>query len=180
MKFVLILAALALPALAADTPSATLISEIEGVYKHRFPGKIVVAGKADEQYESEDVVEVVRQDDEHIYMGASLTLSNGRHCKFHGIAGYENGVFIFRDPNPDLSDKQSCMVTMSVKGDALRLTDRVTPKGPSTCKTVCGARGSLGDYAIATSKKSKITYLPKLKASKEYKQALKAYEETQR
>lgn len=180
MKTVLVLVALALPAFAADTPSAKLISELEGVYKHRFSDRIVVPGKPDEKYEAENVVEVVRHDPDHVYLGASLTFDNGRHCSFHGIATYESGAFIYRDPNPDLSDKLSCTVTLSLKGDTLLLTDRATPKGASTCKTLCGSRGNLGDYPIAAGSKARITYLPKLKASKEYRQAVKAYEETQR
>lgn len=180
MKVALMLAALALPVYAADTPSARLIGDIEGVYKHRFSNRIMVPGKADEKYEAEDVVEVVRHDDEHIYVHAALTFDNGHHCGFHGIAGYENGVFVYHDPNPNLSDKQACMVTIAARGKTLTLTDRATPQGPSTCKTLCGARGSLGDYAIAASKKSKISYLPKLKATKQYRQAVKAYQEAQR
>jgi hypothetical protein len=180
MKAVLILAMLAVPAHAADIPATKLINEVEGVYKHRISERIAVPGKPDEKYDAENVVEVVRHDHEHIYLGASITSDNGRRCSFHGVAAYENGAFIYRDPNPDLSDKQSCMVTLSLKGDTLLLTDRETPNGPHTCKTVCGTRGSLGDYVIAASSKAKITYLPKLKASSEYRLAVKAYEETQR
>lgn len=180
MKLLLILAALALPVHAADTPATKLISDVEGVYKHRFADRIVVSGKPEEKYEAENVVEVVRHDQDHVYLGASITSGNGRHCSFHGVAAYEDGAFIYRDPNPDLSDKQSCTVTLSLKGDMLLLTDRATPKGPPTCKTVCGTHGGLGDYAIASSSKAKITYLPKLKASKEYREAFKAYEEAQR
>ena len=180
MKVVLMLAAMAIPAFAADTPSARLIGEIEGVYKHRFTNRIIVPGKPDEKYEAEDIVEVVRHDDEHIYVHAGLTVDNGHHCALHGIAAYQNGVFVYHDPNPSLSDKQACMVTIATKGETLTLSDRATPKGPSTCTSLCGARGSLGDYSIAASKKAKINYLPKLKASKEYRQAVKAYDEAQR
>ena len=180
MKVVLMLAALALPVLAADAPSAKLIGDIEGVYKHRFPNRIIVPGKPDEKYEAEDVLEVVRHDDQHIYVHAALTFDNGHRCTLYGIAAYENGAFVYHDPNPNLSDKQICMVTIAAKGETLTLTDRATPKGPSTCASLCGARGSLGDYSIAASKKSKITYLPKLKAGKEYRQAVKAYDEAQR
>lgn len=180
MKIVLMLAALALPVHAADTPSAKLIGDIEGVYKHRFSNRIIIPGKPDEKYEAEDIVEVVRHDDEHIYVHAALTFDNGHHCGFHGIAAYENGLFVYHDPNPKLSDKQACMLTIAVKGETLTLSDRATPKGPSTCETLCGARGSLGDYVIAVSKKTKISYLPKLKATKQYRQAVKAYEEAQR
>lgn len=180
MKVVLMLAALALPAAAAATPAARLIGDIEGVYKHRFINRIIVPGKPDEKYEAEDVVEVVRHDDRHIYVHAALTLDNGHHCGFHGIAGYENGVFVYHDPNPHLSDKQACVVTIAARGETLTLTDRATPNGPSTCQSLCGARGSLGDYAIAASKKSPIDYMPKLKATKQYRQAVKAYQEAQR
>jgi hypothetical protein len=180
MKIALLLAALALPVLAAETPSSSLIKDIEGVYKHRFTNRIVVPGKPDEKYEAEDVVEVVRHDDEHIYVRASLTFDNGHHCGIAGVAAYENGAFIYRDPNPTLSEKQSCMLTVSVKGESLHLSDRSTPKGPSTCSALCSAPANLGDYSIAASKKAKITYLPKLKASKDYVKAVKAFDEAQR
>ncbi|MES2317859.1 MAG: hypothetical protein V4631_10235 [Pseudomonadota bacterium] len=180
MKTALLLAVLALPVHAADSPSAQMIKDVEGVYKNRFPAKIVVPGKADEKYEAEDVVEIVRHNDESIFVRASLTFANGHRCGFGIIATYTNGTFVYNDPNPDLTDKQSCMVTISTRGESLLLTDRAKAKGPSTCKALCGARESLGDYAIATSKKAKITYLPKLKASKEYVQALKAFNEMQR
>ena len=180
MIIALVLAALAVPAHAADTPSAKLIQDIEGVYKNRFPNRIVVPGKPDEKYEAEDIVEVVRHDDDHIYVRAALTFDNGHHCGIAAIAAYENGVFIYHDPNPMLTEKQSCMLTVSVKGEALHLSDRATPAGPSTCSSLCGARGSLGDYSIGADKKAKIRYLPKLKASKEYAQAVKAFDEAQR
>jgi hypothetical protein len=180
MKIVHMLAALALPVAAADSPSARLIGDIEGVYKHRYTSRITIPGKPDEKYDVEDVVEVVHHDDAHIYVRAALTFDNGHRCGFHGIAGYENGVFVYHDPNPDLSDTQACMVTIAAKGETLTLTDRATPKGPSTCKSLCGARGSLGDYTIAASHKAKISHLPHLKASKEYRQAVKAYEEAKR
>ena len=180
MKIALLLAALALPVHAAESPSVQLIKDVEGVYKNRFSAKIVVPGKADEQYEAEDVVEVVRHDDNHIFVRAALTAANGQHCTFGIVAAYASGAFVYHDPNPDLSDQQSCMVTISAKGEALLLSDRATAMGPSTCKALCGARGNLGAYSIAMNKKAKINYLPKLKASKEYVGALKAFNEAQR
>jgi hypothetical protein len=68
MKIALMPAALALPAHAADTPSAKLIKDVEGVYKNRYSNRIVMPGKPDEKYEAEDVVDVVRLDDEHVYL----------------------------------------------------------------------------------------------------------------
>jgi hypothetical protein len=180
MKIALLLAALALPVHAAESPSLDLIKDIEGVYKNRFQNRIVVPGKPDEKYEAEDVVEVLHHDDSHIYVGGTVTGVDGHRCNIAAIASYENGAFVYHDPNPKLSDKRSCMLTVSVKGDALHLSDRATPTGPSTCSALCGKRGSLGDYAIATGKKAKISYAPKLKSSKEYRKAVKAFEEAQR
>ena len=180
MKIALLLVALALPVHAAESPSHDLIKDVEGVYKNRFSNRIVISGKPDEKYEAEDIIEVLQHDGSHIYVGGTVTGANGHRCNIAAIASYENGTFVYHDPNPNFSDKRSCMLTLSVKGDALHLSDRATPTGPSTCSALCGKRGSLGDYAIATSKKAKISYVPKLKASKEYRKAVKAFEEAQR
>jgi hypothetical protein len=180
MNMILMLAALAVPVLATASPSVRLIKDVEGVYKHRFPHRIDLGNKHDEKYTAEDVIEVVHHGDEHIYLRASLTLDNGHVCHFHGIAGYDKGAFVYYDPNPNLNDKQVCTVTIAAKGESLTLSDRAGPTGPSTCTALCGTRGHLGDYAIPASGKEKITYLAKLKASKEYRQAVKAHEDAQR
>jgi hypothetical protein len=164
MKIALLLAAvLALPLHAAEIPSAKLARDLEGAYQ---------GGGA-------DAVDVVRHDDEHLFVRASLTGENGRHCGFTGIAAYENGAFVYHDPNQTLSGKQACMLTVAARGDGLQLSDRAVPKGPSTCSVLCGGRGGLGDYAIAMSKKTAIRSVPKLKASKDYVQAVKAFEAAQ-
>jgi hypothetical protein len=161
MKIALLLAALAVPALAAD--SATLIKDIEGVYKN-----------------AEDVIEIVRRDDNHVYVHAALFSDKTHRCNMAGVATFESGSFIYRDPYAGLSDKQQCTLTVTLKGDKLRLTDRSAPNGPSTCGGPCGAGGSVGDYAISISKKDKISNLPKLKASKEYLKANKEFADTPR
>ena len=180
MKIVLMLAVLAIPAYAVETHSAKLIKEVEGVYRHRFAHRIDIPGTREEKYEAEDVVEVVHHGGEHIFLRASVTLASGHVCTFHGIAGYDKGAFVYYDPNPGLNDKQVCTITLAPKGESLTLTDRATPNGPSTCPALCGPHGSLGHYAIAASRREKITYMPHLKASKEYRLAVKAYEESQR
>ncbi len=166
--------ALALPVQSANAPSSKLIKDLEGVYQHRVPSKIVVPGKPDEQYEAEDVVEILGHGENSAYLRASLTVNNGHRCSIAGIAGVENGRIVFRDPDPDLSAKLACVVTVSQQGDALLLTDRASPKGPSTCSALCGSRASLGEYSMPLSKKAKIN-VAKLKSSKEYQHAVKAY-----
>ena len=178
--FLAALAALALPVHAAVTPPAKLIKDLEGVYQHRLATKIAVPGNSDKKVESDDVVEIAGHGENTAYVRASLTVRDGHRCNITGVAAVEKGHLVYRDPDPDLSDKLLCMLTVSRKGDALHLTDRATPKGPSTCSALCGARSNLGDYTIPMSKKAKITYLPKLKASKQYQMAVKAFNEAQR
>jgi hypothetical protein len=96
-----------------------------------------------------------------------------------GVAAFEKGAFVYRDPSPPLSGDQ-CTLSLSLAGDTLRLTDRIAPKGPSTCRALCTTRASLGDYSIPMSKKEKIGNVAKVKGSKEYAKAIKAFEEMQR
>jgi hypothetical protein len=175
-----LLALLALPLHAAEAPSAKLIKDLEGVYRNKVQSQIVMPGKPDEKFEAEDVVEVVRHDDQHVFLRAALSVANGHRCSIGVIAGLQNGTFTYRDPNPDFSDKLPCTLTMVQKGESLVLSDRASPRAPSSCSVLCGKRASLGDYIMPMSSKGKIASLPKIKASKEYQEALKAFEETQR
>ena len=95
MKLFFLLMMLSASAWSAEPASGNPISEIEGVYKHRFmngtitPGK--APGEADQPYESEDIIEIVRHDQTHIYFRAELQFYNGHTCGIYGIAGEENG-----------------------------------------------------------------------------------------
>ncbi len=156
---------------AASPDAATLIGAIEGVYKHRFANAMIVPGsERTESYQSEDVVEIVRHDEQHIYVRARLQYANGHVCSIAGMARHENGRFVYRDPEPALVAGPSCTLTVGVTGDKLTLTDRLTADGAATCSQHCGARGSL-TYDIARSARRPIRYLPRLKASREYAQA---------
>lgn len=174
MKIALILLALALPAFAADSPSATLIKDIEGSYAQRLD-----AGKPGQKFQSEDMVELVRHDDRHLYVHAALTTPAGQRCNIAGVAGYENGAFIYRDPNPPLSGDQ-CTLTISVAAGTLRLSDRRSPKEPSTCRALCTGGAILGEYAIPLASKVKTGNPARHKASREYIKAIKAFEEAQK
>ena len=183
MKVFLLLLAFTLAAQAADTPSSRLIGEMQGVYKHRFKNGVISPGKApgeaDEAYESEDVVEIVPYDDSHVYLRAELQFYNGHQCSIAGIAGYENGAFVYHDPAKPLAGKPPCTLNVALTGKNLMLDDRITADGPSSCTIMyCGARGSLSGYTIAKSSKRKIRYLDRLKVSIEYSQAVEAFKKS--
>ncbi|MFL6658170.1 MAG: hypothetical protein ACJ8GW_08875 [Massilia sp.] len=175
MKPVFALAALALciqPVYAADTASTALATKLEGVYKYRFQNGMYDANKT-VKYESEDVVEIVAVDDTHVYVRADLQFFNGHECGISGIANFENGAFVYHSKEPGLPGEAACTLTVSTVQDKLHLSDRLTPDGPATCSSMCGARGSLSDYSIPLAKRKPIRYLPRLKASREYAAALK-------
>lgn len=175
MKIALILLALALPALAADSPSAKLIKDIEGSYEQR----IDKPGKPGEKFEVDDRIDLLRLDDDSVYVHAGVTTPDGHRCTIYGVASYEKGALVYRDPSPPLSGDQ-CTLSISVAGDSLRVSDRLAPKGPSTCRALCTARGSLGDYSVPLARREKIANPAKLKGSREYAKAIKAFEEMQR
>lgn len=164
---------------AADKPPSPseLMREIGGVYKQRFQSAVVVPGKADEPYQAENVVEVVPYDDEHLYLRAHLEFYNGHVCDIAGMAGYEHGAFVYRDPTPPLKGEHPCALRLHVTDKRLTLTDRVTPDTEATCRAYCGARGSW-DYEIERGQRREIRYLERLKKSREYRKAVEDLKKT--
>lgn len=171
----LLVALCAVPVLAHA--AADPIAEIEGVYKHRFRNAMITPGKqpgeADVGYDSEDVVEIVRYDDSHIYVRARIEFYNGHSCGISGIAGREGNAFVFHDPEPALAGGPQCTLEVSSVGGKLILTDRVPAGAGSTCREYCGFRGSLGDFSIPLSKRRPIRYMDRLKSSRHYLDAIK-------
>ena len=177
MKIFLLLLLFALPVGAAEVKPQTLIKDMEGVYKHRFKNGIIATGKApmeaDEPYESEDIVEIVRYDDEHIYVRAELQYYNGHSCSISGIARYEKQGFVFHDPEPAYTGAPSCKLRVTVTRDKLLLTDRDSTDGESSCQVgYCGARGTLSNLSIDKSTRRPIRYMNLIVKSRQYRKAI--------
>jgi hypothetical protein len=95
------------------------------------------------------------------------------------MAGYENGKFVYHDPEPALdAGKPSCTLAVWSDGKKLHLDDRAGKEEEASCRSYCGARGSLSDYQVDVSAKRKIRYMDKLKASREYAEAVQALGKT--
>jgi hypothetical protein len=96
MKPILLLMLVAFQVQAAEVPPGKLTGEMEGVYKRRFTNAIITPGKApmeaDNFVQAEDIVEIVRYDDTHVYVRDKFQFYNGHSCSIAGIAGYENSA----------------------------------------------------------------------------------------
>lgn len=160
--------AVAFTALAAEPP-ATLMQQIQGVYKQRFPSG-TIDGK--ETWTAEDIVEIVPMGPHHVYFRAELEFANGHICSLSGAAAYEEGGFVYRDTEYDAVWKQRCTLRVRLTDRSLQLTDVDTKSGEATCRMYCGMRGSFSDYRIARSTRRTIRYLSRLRASPQYQNAL--------
>ncbi len=164
--------------LAASLPliaeAQGLMSEVAGVYKHRFMSATISPGKApmeaDEPYQAEDVIEIVPFDREHVYFRIHLDFYNGHSCSLSGMAKQESGGFIYREPVRLLPELPRCVLRLGVDKGQLAITDRVVD-GTSSCSDHCGARGSL-NYTIGMDKRRPIRYMARLKASRHYQAAI--------
>lgn len=161
----------AVGAAATATPAQQAMERIAGVYKHRFTSGLIVPGSDEtESYQAEDIIEIVPHDREHVYVRAHLEFFNGHSCGIHGMARFDNGMFVYRDPEPPLVGGPPCVLKVGEVDGKLTLTDRPVADGGRTCAAYCGMRGSL-DYGIGMDQRRPIRYLERLKASRQYKEA---------
>jgi hypothetical protein len=166
-----------------ETQAAQLLmQQMAGVYKRRFMNGTIAPGKhpreADIPYQSEDVVEIVPFDADHVYVRADLDFYNGHVCKIAGMGRYEHGAFVYHDPDRSMPDEPPCTLKVGVDKDKLYITDRATPDSVESCSRYCGARGNL-NYEIGMDKRRPIRYLPRLKASPEYAKAIDDLRQTE-
>lgn len=159
---------------AADSSAAKLISEMRGVYKHRF----IDSDTSGNKWEAENIVEIVPFDDVHVYFRAYLETVNGHNCHVYGIAAFEDGRFVYRDTQFNEIWKQRCTLNISLTNTKLQLSDAAGVDGESTCPMYCGARANLGNFSIAKSSRREIRYLKIVKESRQYLEAVDAFTQT--
>lgn len=174
MKTFLVLLALAAQAAAAD-PLGPPAKDIEGVYKHRFMNGVITPGEQpgekDTFYQAEDILEIVRHDEEHIYFRVRLNYYNGHMCSLYGMARYEGGSFVFREREQDSDGGDRCTLTITPSKEAVMLNDRVSPASGASCRSHCGIRGSLSNISMPNKLRRPILYKDRILNSQEYKHA---------
>lgn len=158
-----IAAAVTLSGVAANAAAPSLVSALAGRYSHHFQNGMV----SGERYQSDDVVEIVPVDAGHAYLRLSLQFYNGHSCSLSGIARAERDELVYREPASKQVGDQQCAISVRRRGGKLSWTD-----GNGSCRAYCGARGSLTDGDLPWASRRRITYLPRLRASSQFHDAM--------
>ena len=148
--------------LAADQPHPDPAQVLAGRYYSQFPDALV----SGEKYTGENIVEVVPVASHAAYVRVHLDYFNGHTCGLYGVAKSYGDALVFRDLKQDL-ENQVCVLTVRRVGKSLSLDD-----GGGTCRSYCGARGSLSQVELPYGNKRPIRYLRRLKQSPQYRDAL--------
>ena len=156
--------ALAVAALGccAATGASSPVTALAGRYSSHFRNGLVDGSR----YWSDNVVEIVPVSANAAYVRAELQFYNGHMCSISGVASAEGDALVYRTPAPSGTGK-TCMLAVRHKGTSLQLDD-----GDGSCQEDCGARGSLSDETLPWKSRRPITYLARLKASAQYRDAL--------
>ena len=158
---------LLLPSLAL-AEDAIDIDRIAGVYKRAFMDELVDGTK----YPAEDILEIVKISPSAAYIRLKLNFYNGHECNLWAVGELEDGALTYHDPTPEF-DGHLCVLKLTIKKSKIYLEDVNL-----TCRRMyCGARGGLDGDLFDLSKRRNIRYMDRLKSSREFHDALKAYHE---
>jgi hypothetical protein len=139
-------------------------SAIDGVYTERHTVRTVEGPSA----LVDDVVEIARYDAAHLFFRIVTRFDIGHSCSVYGIATQVDQVFVYRAKQPPADSQQPCTLKFEVTADELRITDRLEPNGPSTCRESCGIRATLAHVAFSRKHRRPIQDLAGLKKSPEF------------
>lgn len=151
---------LALLAAAGPVDPATLLA---GRYYGQFPNALV----SGEKYTGENIVEIVQVAPRAAYVRLNLDFFNGHKCGIYGIATAQGDALVYREASEPSPGERRCTLSIRRRGSKLAWDD-----DSGTCAAYCGARGSLTNGSLAYASKRPIRYLPQLKASSQYRDAL--------
>ena len=141
----------------------SLPEALAGVYKSSFENGLVTG----ETYRSEDILEIVPTAARAAYVRISLEFYNGHSCSLSGIAHVEGADLVYRESASKKVGDTLCVLHVRRTGAKIEISDE-----DGSCKAYCGARGSLSGDSFPASSRRTIRYLPRLKASRQFKEAL--------
>jgi len=154
------LVAAAIPILAAGP--ADPAESLAGRYSRQFPNALV----SGERYTSENIVEIVPVAPRAAYVRLELQFFNGHVCSLYGVARADRDALVYTEGGTETQGEERCRLRIARKGAALAWDDG------GSCKGYCGARGSFREDGLPWASRRPIRYLPKLKASRQYRNAL--------
>ncbi len=148
-------AAFAVPALDMDS--------VAGVYKARFPNALADGSK----FTSEDVLEVVKVSPARAYVRAHLEFYNGHICSTAAVFHAEGDSLVWRNR---IDKNTTCELSLTFSGGKVTFHDK-----DDVCREEdCGMRGRFEGASFPTAGRRPIRYMPRLLASQEYRDAMKA------
>jgi hypothetical protein len=151
--------------------AAALGTAIEGVYTQSHDVRSV-----DGVETAEDVVEIIPYDPSHIFVDLVARFDNGHSCSLTGIARFEgNDSFVYQTRQFLPDTDPACTLKVAVTRDELRITDRVTPDGPATCRGFCGVRGDLSNVPIARKQRQPVQDVTRVKRSDAFVAAVEEF-----
>lgn len=153
-----------LPLLVAAGPAAPDPAlQLAGRYYRQFPDAMMDGTK----YRGEDIVEIVPVGPRAAYVRGHFDFANAHVCAISGIAEAAGATLVYKDA---AHYGAPCVLTVSRSGKSLRFDDN-----GGTCSAYCGARGSLSELEVPYGSKRAITYISRLKNSREYRAAMDAW-----
>ena len=152
--------ALMIAGMMAPSP---VVGALSGRYSHhRKEGQV-----NGPDYWVDDVAEIVPVDESHAYFRLHSQFYNGHVCAISGVAQAQGDELVYTGSASDtFAGGGPCRLTLRRKLGTLIWND------DNTCKAHCGERGSLMGGSLPWSSKRSITYLQRLKGSREYQAAL--------
>ncbi|MGI4851587.1 MAG: hypothetical protein ACRYGR_06565 [Janthinobacterium lividum] len=144
-----------------DTHETSIIDQITGVYKynHRI---FYISGESNM---TENILEIVKINDNTIYFRTYLEFTNGHTCTLHGTAAYKgNNLFLYED-----KANSKCKLEIIVGEKGIGFFDRDKPY----CRdNYCGTRGGFDGASFEKFMRKPIKYMKILKNSIEYKSSI--------
>ena len=150
--------------------SDQILKNIAGVYKIKH--RVELMDKPNSYDDKEDILEIVPISGVATYVKIRTYFTNAHKCAYQGVFEYKASNEFIAVSKPYSRDN-ICVLKMTVDAKKIRFFDE-SPV-PYTCQSYCGSRGQLTATDFSNKSKRRIRYLPRLKNSDEYLEAVRDY-----
>ena len=135
------------------------LGAVQGAYHRYFENSDITGAK----HQGDDVLEIVKLSDSAAYFRTHLDFFNGHTCGIWGVAEVANRTLVYKS-----KILPGCTMILSFTDGKATLSD-----DDGACRAQsCGARGGYHGASFDMRSRRTIRYLDRLKASREFKQAI--------